>query len=170
MLVSINHVSIFAVHVRTFLIHIFRGRRAGRLFIAWPCSLGNLGSPLRDQTKVLSSENRVLSTGSPQNSHICASMRCADIFPLCWWWWWSVTVVSDSLRPHGLQHTRPPCPSATPRACSNSCPSSRRCHPTISFSVIPFSSCLQSCPASGSFPVSQLFVSGDQNIKILSKP
>ena len=52
---------------------------------------------------------------------------------------------------HGLQHTKPPCPSPTPRACSNSCPSSQRCHPTISSSVIPFSSCLKSFPASGSF-------------------
>ena len=66
----------------------------------------------------------------------------------------SCSVVSDSLRPHGLQHTRLPCPSPTPRACSNSCPLSQWCRPTISSSVIPFSSCLQSFPASGSFPVS----------------
>ena len=59
--------------------------------------------------------------------------------------------------PHGLQHTRPPCPSPTPGACSNSCPSSQWCHPTISSSVTPFSSCSQSSPASGSFPVSQFF-------------
>ena len=69
-----------------------------------------------------------------------------------------------TLRLHGLQHTRPPCPSPTPRACSNSCPSSQWCHPTISSSVIPFSSCLQSFPASGSFPVSQFFTSGGQSI------
>ena len=62
--------------------------------------------------------------------------------------------------PHGLQHTRPPCPSPTPRAHSNSCPSSRWCHPTISSSVIPFSSRLQSFPASGSFLMSQFFASG----------
>ena len=67
------------------------------------------------------------------------------------------SVVSDSLRHHGMQHARLPCPSPTPRACSNSCPSSRWCHPTISSSVIPFSSCLQYCPASGSFPMSQFF-------------
>ena len=72
----------------------------------------------------------------------------------------SHSVVSDSLRPHGLQHARPPYPSPTPRACSNSCPSSQWCHPIISSSVIPFSSCLQSFPASGSFPRSQFFVSG----------
>ena len=69
----------------------------------------------------------------------------------------------DSLRPHGLQHTRLPCSSPTPKACSNSCPSTWWCHPTISSSVIPFSSCLQSFPASGSFPVSQLFISGGQS-------
>ena len=75
----------------------------------------------------------------------------------------SVAVVSDSLQPHGLQHTRPPCPSPTPRAYSNSCPSSRWCHPTISSYVVPFSSWLQSFPESGSFPMSQLFVSGGQS-------
>ena len=74
------------------------------------------------------------------------------------------SVMSDYLWPHGLQHARPPCPSATPGACSNSCPSIRWCHPTISFSVIPFSSCLQSFPASGSFLMSWLFASGGQCI------
>ena len=75
-------------------------------------------------------------------------------------------VVSDSLRPHGLQHTRPPCPSPTPGVYSNSCLLSRWCHPTISSSVIPLSSCLQSFPASGSFPMSQLFASGGQSIGV----
>ena len=65
----------------------------------------------------------------------------------------SFSVVSDSLWPHGLQHARPPCPSPTPRAYSNSCPSGHWCHPTISSSVIPFSSCLQSVPASDFFPL-----------------
>ena len=69
----------------------------------------------------------------------------------------SCSVVSDSLQPHGLQHTRLPCPSPTPGAYSNSCPLSQWCHPTISSSVIPFSSCLHSFPASGSFPMSQFF-------------
>ena len=73
------------------------------------------------------------------------------------------SVVSHSLRPHGLQHTRPPCPSPTPGAYSNSCLLSRLCHPTISSSVVPFSSCLQSFPASGSFPMSQFFASGGQS-------
>ena len=75
------------------------------------------------------------------------------------------SVMFDSLRPHGLQHTRLPCPSPTPGACSNSCPLSRWCHPTISSSVILFSSCHQSFPASGSFPVSWLFTSGGQSIR-----
>ena len=72
--------------------------------------------------------------------------------------------MSDSLGPHGLHHTRLLCPSPTPGTCSDTCPSSQWCHPTISSSVIPFSSCLQSFPASGSFPVHQLFASGGQTI------
>ena len=76
----------------------------------------------------------------------------------------SPSVVSDSLWPLGLQHARFPCPSPTPGACSNSCPSSRWYHPTISLSVVPFSSCLQSFPASGSSLMSQFFTSGGQSI------
>ena len=76
----------------------------------------------------------------------------------------SHSVVSDSLQPHGLQHARLHCPSPTPRACSNSCSSSRWCHPTISSSVMSFSSCLQSFPASGSFPRSQFFAPGGWRI------
>ena len=72
--------------------------------------------------------------------------------------------MSNSLWPHGLQHARLPCPSPSPGACSNSCPLSRWCHPTISSSVIPFSSCLQSFLVSGSFPMSQLFTSYGQSI------
>ena len=75
----------------------------------------------------------------------------------------SRSVVSDSLHPHGLQHVRLPCPSPTPKACSNSCPLCRWYHPTISSPVIPFSSRLQSFPASRSFAVSQFFTSGDQS-------
>ena len=78
----------------------------------------------------------------------------------------SHSVVSNSLRPHELQHARPPCPSPTPTVYSNSCPLSRRCHLTISSSVIPFSSCPQSFPASWSFPMSQFSVSGGQNIGV----
>ena len=74
----------------------------------------------------------------------------------------SHSVVSDSLWPHGLQQTRLPCPSSTPRACSNSSPSSHWCHPTVSSPVIPFSSCLQSFLESGSFPMSQVIASGGE--------
>ena len=75
----------------------------------------------------------------------------------------SRSVVSDSLRPHESQHTRPPCPSPTPGVHSNSRPSSQWCHPAISSSVVPFSSCPQSLPASESFPMSQLFAWGGQS-------
>ena len=76
------------------------------------------------------------------------------------------SVVSDSLQLHGLQHARLPCPSPTPEAYSNSCPLSQWCHPTISSSVFPFSSHLQSFPAWGSFPMSQFFTSGGQSIGV----
>ena len=76
------------------------------------------------------------------------------------------SVVSDSLWPHEPQHARPPCPSPTPGVYPNPCPLSWWCHPTISSSVIPFSSCPQSLPASGSFPMSQLFTSGGQSIGV----
>ena len=75
----------------------------------------------------------------------------------------SCSVVSDSLWPHELQHASPPCPSPTPGVPSNSCPSSQWCHPAISSSVIPFSSCPQSLPASESFPMSQRFAWGGQS-------
>ena len=78
----------------------------------------------------------------------------------------SRSVVSNSLRPHESQHARPPCPSPTPRVHSDSCPSSRWCHPAISSSVVPFSSCPQSLPASASFQMSQPFASGGQSIGV----
>ena len=78
----------------------------------------------------------------------------------------SHSVVSDSLQPHELQHARPPCPSPSPGVHPNPCPLSQWCHPTISSSVAPFSSCPQSFPASGSFTMSQLSTSGDQNIGV----
>ena len=78
----------------------------------------------------------------------------------------SSSAMSDSLWPHGLQHARPPCLSPTPGACSNSCPWSQWCHPTISSSVIPSSSHLQFFPASGSFPMSQFFAAGGQSIGV----
>ena len=87
------------------------------------------------------------------------------------WWAMSVSqfshsVMSESLQPHGLQHTRPPCPSQTPRIYPDSSLLSRWCHPTISSSVIPFSSCLQSFPAKGSSQMSQFFASGGQSIGV----
>ena len=90
-------------------------------------------------------------------------------FPLCFighelLLLFSCSIMSDSLWLHGLQHTRLACLSLTPGACSNSCPLSQWCHSTISSSVIPFSSCLQSFPASGSFPMSQFFTSDGQTI------
>ena len=93
--------------------------------------------------------------GRQQYKNVCSS---SDQFS-CW-------VVSDSLRPHGLQHARPPCPTPTPRVYSNSCPSSWWYHATISSSVVPFYSCLQSFPASGSFQMSQFFASGGQSIGV----
>ena len=94
---------------------------------------------------------------------------CGGNWALFWWAGicsvqFSHSVVSYSLRPHGLQHSSLPCPSPSPRVCSDSCPLSQWCHPTILSSVVPFSSCLQSFPASGSFPMSQLFSSGSQSI------
>ena len=78
----------------------------------------------------------------------------------------SHSVMSDSLRPHEPQHARSPCPSPTAGVYPDPCPLSRWCHPAISYSVVPFSSCPQSFPASGSFPVSQLFASGGQSVGV----
>ena len=93
--------------------------------------------------------------GDDQQSRLTERLREGDSVQF------SRSVMSDSLWPHGLQHTRPPCPSPTPRICSNSCPLSWWCHPNISSSVIPF--CLQSFPASESFPMNQFFASGGQS-------
>ena len=78
----------------------------------------------------------------------------------------SHSVLSDSLQPHESQHAKPPCPSPTPRVYSNPCPPSWWCHPAISSTVVPFSSCPQSLPASGSFPMTQLFAWGGQSIGV----
>ena len=90
-------------------------------------------------------------------SHNQASVSSAEF---------SCSVMSDSSRPHELQHAKPPCPSPTPGVYSNSWSLSRWCHPAISSSVVPFSSCLQSFPASGSFPMSQLFSWGGQRTDV----
>ena len=96
--------------------------------------------------------------GYMQIYFICICVHAKSLQFIC-------SFVSGSLRPHGLQQARPPCLSPTPRVYSNSCPLSWWCHPTISSSVVPFS-CLQSFPASGSFPVSQFFASGGQSIGV----
>ena len=102
---------------------------------------------------------------SKQHLAIYESILSVILFYSCYLQF-SSSVVSDSLRPHESQHARPPCPSPTPRVYSNSCPSSGWCHPTISSSVVPFSSCPQSLPASQSFPMSQLVTWGGQSIGI----
>ena len=98
------------------------------------------------------------------------SIKAMVYFKICFWLYGSVqfshTLVSNSLWPPESQHARPPCPSPTPRVHSNSGPSSQWCHPAISSSVVPFSSCPQSLPASESFPISQLFAWGGQSIGV----
>ena len=116
--------------------------------LEWVAMLSSRGSSWpRDQTRVYHIAGRFFTMG-------ISSVQ------------FSRSVVSDSLRPRELQHARPPSPSRTPRVYSNSCPSSRWCHPAISSSVVPFSSCPQSLPASGSFPLSQLCAWGGQSIGV----
>ena len=115
--------------------------------------------------------------------HLCRHLwlcLCAAQIYVPWWGWlrytaklccgvqfqFSHSVTSDSLWPHGLQHARPPCPSLTPRVYPNSYTLSRWCHPTVSSSIVPFSSYLQSFPTSGSFHMSQFFTSGSQSIGV----
>ena len=93
------------------------------------------------------------------NSAWCSNMQFSSVH-------FSHSVVFDSLRPHELEHARLQCASPASEASSNSCPSSQWRHPTISYSIVPFSSCLQYFPASGSFPMNQLFISGGQSIRI----
>ena len=107
------------------------------------------------------------------NVFLCAQEHKTIIYflySLCFTTWiliqFSCSAMSDSSRHHELQHGRPPCSSPTPRVYPNSCPLSWWCHPTISSSVVPFSSCPQSCSASGSFQISQLFVSGGQSTEV----
>ena len=116
------------------------------------------------QARILEWVSMPFSKGSSQSRDQTQVSRIAIRFFTIWATQVSRSVVSDSLQCHGLQHARLPGPSPTLRACSNSCPLSRWCHPTISSSVIPFYSCLQSFQASGSFPVSQFLTSGGQSI------
>ena len=102
-------------------------------------------------------------------SFVCGWLSTFSIgLPLCMLLSFSCSVISYSLQPHGLQHARLPCPSPSPRACSNSCPLSQWCHPTISSSVIPVFYCLLCFPESGSFPMSQFFTSDGQSIGALA--
>ena len=103
-------------------------------------------------------------TGSPWRLSDMRHIKHLTIISSAFSVQFSHSVVSNSLRPHGLQNTRLPCPSPIPRACSNSYPSSQWCHPTILSSLVPFSSCPQSFPDSGSFLMSQFFASGGQSI------
>ena len=112
------------------------------------------GSPLQKRWNGWSSSVPSQSTYSLCQVHLFSSVQ------------FSLSVVSNSLHPHKPQHARPPCPSPTPGVHPNSCPLSRWWHPTISSSVVPFSSCPQSFPASGSFQMSQLFTSGGQSIGV----
>ena len=120
-------------------------------WVAMPTSRGT--SQLRDWSQIFRTAGRFFTIWATREAH--------------GWWIGSVqfsrSVVSDSLRPHESQHARPPCPSPTPRVHSDSRPLSRWCHPAILSSVVPFSSCPQSLPASESFPMSQLFPSGGQS-------
>ena len=130
------------------------------------CTPGSLSSTIsRSLLKFMSIESVMLSN----HLILCKAMKTkgegSDGMSM-WWWLFSLSVMSNSLQPHGLQHTRHPCPSPTPGVYSNSCPLSRWCHPTISSSVIPFSSCPQTFPESGSIPTSQLFASSGQSIGV----
>ena len=112
--------------------------------------LKNLLMKVKEESKKTGLKFNIQKTKIMASSHICSVQ-------------FSRSVISDCLRPHESQHARLPCPTPTPGVHSNSCPSSRWCHPAISSSVAPFSSCLQSLPASESFPMSQLFTWGGQS-------
>ena len=142
--------------------------------MAWLRNGCKENSVLEEQIKKLALHNLVASLSFLPSSYLLAktsryqpqyAMSCPMPLLLLLF---SHSVMSDSLQSHGLQHARLSCPSPSPGACSNSCPSSRWCHPTISSSVIPFSSHLQSFPASGSIPINQLFISGGQSIGALA--
>ena len=135
----------------------------------WPLHASSSGSVFSPQA-MFPCSLRSWGTASPGSRFLLPGFTCQVRKGVCVWEnppctrctciivpMFSHSVVSDSLQPHGLQHARLPCPSLSPGACSNSCPLSWWCHPTILSSVIPFSSRLQSFPASGSFQMSQLF-------------
>ena len=120
---------------------------------------------MESQIRFISTNNYYHALGSTNNYCLHALGFARHLLPFSSVQF-SHSVVSDSLWPHEPQHARPPCPSPTPRVHTNPCPSSQWCHPTVSSSVVPFSSCPQSFPASGSFSMSQLFSSGGQSIGV----
>ena len=119
---------------------------------------------LWDRWRFLQETIRVFYCNLPQTKNAIDRHSAGPI--RTWSVQFSCSVVSNSLRPQGLQHARPPCPSPTPGVYLNSCPLNQWCHPTISSSVVPFSSCLQSFPALGSFQMSQFFASAGQSIGV----
>ena len=121
----------------------------------------SVGSTKKQESSRKTSTSALLTMPKPLT--LCITTNCGKFFSSVQF---SRSVMSDSLWLHGPHHARPPCPSPTPGVYPNSCPSSRWCHPTISSSVIPFSCCPQSLPASGSFPMSQLFSWGGQSIGV----
>ena len=123
---------------------VYRKSRIGKCKHTWHISVFSQ-NPIKVSIKIFFLNETIVKIFSVQFSH---------------------SVVSNSLRPHELQHARPPCPSPTPGVYPNSCPLSQWCHPAISSSIITFSSCPQSLPASGSFPMSQLFIWGGQSIGV----
>ena len=130
-----------------------------------PCSLASISSRPPPQLSYYNSPNRPLLSTHCEPYHF-SSYPSSTLISFLSSVQFSHSVVSDSLQPHELQHARPPCPSPTPRVYSHSSPLSQWCHPAISSSVVPFSSHLQSFPASGSFQMSQLFASGGQSTGI----
>ena len=161
-----------------FTLH-YRWRTAGsRLGLAaqshWAWGKRIQNSRLSRSRKIKSQKNKSNRQITIFPRYICKFLNC-ELTELYVWkssrkWLssaqFSYLVMSDSLRPHGLQHARPPCPSPTSRAYPNSCPLSWWCHPTISSSVVPFSSCLQSFPVLGSLQMGQCFTSGGQSIGV----
>ena len=140
------------------------GNRSGRCWKHCPWVRRKKNKPVSSQWKDIISEKRE----EEVRCHFTSELQKIHLLILSLHQFSSVqfspSVLSDSLRPHGLQHARLLCPLPAPGACSNSCPSSQWCHPTISSSVVPFSSCLHSCAASRSFLMSQFFASGGQSI------
>ena len=139
-----------------------KGIATHSIILAWgipwteePVGLVCMGSQSQTQLKQLSTHIWLLLAARETKKNRISSIQFSSVTQSC-----------PTLQPHGLKHARLPCPSPTPRACLNSRPSRWWRHPTISSSVIPFSSCLQSFPASGSFPINQFFTSGGQSIRV----